>query len=281
MTDEDAALLGLVLDPDALGRHLDTGEQLVVVGMGIRTVGHVTVETLAWLRRADRVVHLVNDGQASRLIEELNPRSESLMGYYREGLQRAHTYEAMVEHTMRLVRAGHVVCFAAYGHPGVFAFPTHEAVRRARSEGYKARMLAAVSAEDCLFADLGVDPSYPGCLSYEATDFLLNDRALEPSSNVVLWQIGVLGNVTYSARRYDLRGLGALLDRLVPVYGDRHTVYVYEAPTRPGHEVEVVAVPLGWLGTAPLDAMSTLYIPPGAPSHPDHALAARLGLVHG
>jgi hypothetical protein len=38
-------------------------------------------------------------------------------------------------------------------------------------------MLPAISAEDCLFADLGVDPADHGCPSYEATDFLVHGAA--------------------------------------------------------------------------------------------------------
>jgi hypothetical protein len=37
-------------------------------------------------------------------------------------------------------------------------------------------MLPGISAEDCLFADLGIDPGIYGCQSYEATDFLANGR---------------------------------------------------------------------------------------------------------
>ena len=34
---------------------------LVVVGTGIRTVRHLTMEALAWMRRADEIIHLVAD----------------------------------------------------------------------------------------------------------------------------------------------------------------------------------------------------------------------------
>ena len=37
-------------------------------------------------------------------------------------------------------------------------------------------MLPAISAEDCLFADVGIDPAMTGCQSYEATDFMINGR---------------------------------------------------------------------------------------------------------
>jgi precorrin-2 methylase len=31
-------------------------ERLVVVGTGIRTVGHMTMESIAWIKKADRVL---------------------------------------------------------------------------------------------------------------------------------------------------------------------------------------------------------------------------------
>jgi len=79
----------------------------------------------------------------------------------------------MIEKTLGYVRDGKRVFMAAYGHPGVFGYPTHESVRRARAEGFKTRMLPGVSAEDCMFGGLNFDPAMAGCLSYEPTDFLV------------------------------------------------------------------------------------------------------------
>ena len=62
------------------------------------------------------------------------------------------------------VRLGKVVVGVFYGHPGIFVAPSHRAISIARAEGYEAKMLPAVSAEDSLYADLGVDPSRCGCV---------------------------------------------------------------------------------------------------------------------
>ena len=70
------------------------------------------------------------------------------------------------------VELGKTVCAVFYGHPGVFARPSHLAIERTRALGHRAEMLPAVSAEDCLFADLGVDPG-DGCQSFEATNFVV------------------------------------------------------------------------------------------------------------
>jgi hypothetical protein len=77
----------------------------------------------------------------------LNPDgAESLQG----GNSRRQSYVEMVEHILTHVRSGYNTCVACYGHPGVFANPTHEAVRRAKDEGFSAKMLPGISAEDCL-----------------------------------------------------------------------------------------------------------------------------------
>jgi Tetrapyrrole (Corrin/Porphyrin) Methylases len=91
------------------------------------------------------------------------------------------------------VRKGENVVGLFYGHPGVFVSPSHRSIDLAREEGYTATMLPGISAEDCLFADLGIDPSIPGCLTYEATDMLIRNKPLVPSSHLIVYQVGCIG----------------------------------------------------------------------------------------
>src|SRR5581483_9927716 len=112
---------------------------------------HLTREARDAIAAADEVLYLVPEPVAAAIIEELRPDARALDGLYELGRERAETYEAMTELLLARVRAGSRVCAAFYGHPGVFVRPGHEAVRRARSEGFAAEMQAAVSTEDCLF----------------------------------------------------------------------------------------------------------------------------------
>jgi uncharacterized protein YabN with tetrapyrrole methylase and pyrophosphatase domain len=254
-------------------------EQLIVIGTGIRTIGQMTLESVAWLKRADIVVYVVSDPIAEEMIKTLRPEgAESLYSCYGENKPRLQSYNEMIEKTLGYVRAGKRVCMAAYGHPGVFAYPTHESVRRARAEGFKARMLPGISAEDCMFADLNFDPAMAGCQSFEATDFLINGRVADNSSNLILWQIGVLGDTTFKSQRYDIKGMPQLLQKLYQSYSPYHDVYVYEAPIFPGVEPVIRKVPLYMLPYAGVSAISTLYIPPGTPPRPDYAAVQALGL---
>src|SRR5581483_10712284 len=144
-------------------------------------------------------------------------------------------YEALVEEILAHVRHGFKVCAAFYGHPGEFVAPSHEAVRRARAEGFRARMLPGVSAEDCLFADLGVDPARFGCQSYEATEFLVHGRSVDPTAALVLWQLGTVGNAAAAESAAPV-GLAVLVDVLLESYPPEHAVVVYEASPYPGFD---------------------------------------------
>jgi hypothetical protein len=219
----------------ATGGHSANGKHrgsLVVVGTGIRTVGHLTMEAVAWIKQAGKVLYVVGDPVAEAMLKELNPGgAESLTVMYAEGKQRIETYNEMVERTLACIRAGMLTCMACYGHPGVFVYPSHESIRRARAEGYSARMLPGISSEDCLFADLGVDPGIGGCQSYEATDFLLNGRVIDPSSSVILWQIGVVGDATFKAAGYDLSAMPLLVERLLAIYPASHPMSCTRPPS--------------------------------------------------
>jgi uncharacterized protein YabN with tetrapyrrole methylase and pyrophosphatase domain len=253
---------------------------LIVVGTGIRTVGHLKMEAVAWIKQADKVLYVVGDPVAELVLKDMNPNgSESMTGMYAEGKQRIDTYNQMVERTLECVRAGMLTCMACYGHPGVFVYPSHESIRRARAEGYSARMLPGISSEDCLFADLGVDPGINGCQSYEATDFLLNGRVIDPTSSVVLWQIGVVGDATFKAMGYDLSAMPLLVERLLKIYPATHPMFLYEAAVFHGCEPVIRKITAAELAYGPLSAGYTLYIPPAYQSSSDPTTYYRMNAM--
>ena len=138
----------------------------------------------------------------------------------------------MVDEILGPVRDGKRVCAVFYGHPGVYVEPSHDAVRRAREEGFEARMLPAVSAEDCLVADLGVDPGESGWQSWEATSFLLHGFRPDPTAGLVLWQVDGIGKLDWDLDP-DPRGLAALADVLVELYPPEHELLFYRASIYP------------------------------------------------
>jgi uncharacterized protein YabN with tetrapyrrole methylase and pyrophosphatase domain len=250
---------------------------LTVVGTGIQLGTHLTPEARMAIKNADVVLSLVAEPVMQAAVERLNPTTRSLHEHYVLGESRAEAYEAMIVEILAHVRRGLDVCAAFYGHPGVFVAPSHEAVRRAREEGFRARMLPGISAEDCLFADLGIDPARFGCQSYEATDFLVHGRRVDTTATLVLWQLGTVGSAAASAEPRP-SGLGVLIDVLLELYPSDHEVVVYEASPYPGFEPTIRRVPLSDLAPEHVTAMSTLYVPPHGPPRRDLTMLDRLGL---
>jgi hypothetical protein len=168
------------------------------------------------------------------------------------------------------------ICVAFYGHPGVFAMPTHAAIRQAREEGFPARMTPGISAEDCLFADREIDPGVAGWQSCDATDFLLHARRFDPTSSLMLWKVGLLGERSAGQGASWRRRMEVLLRRLLQQYGSDHTVALYEAPHFPGQQPVIRWCRVRTLSEQSISLETTLYVPPleqrsidpGQPSRP-------------
>ena len=257
-----------------------SGASLTVVGTGIRAIAQLTLESLAAMRSAEVLLHVIGEQVQEEALLAINPAACTMTQFYGDGLDRSATYEAMVEQVLASLAQGRRTVAAFYGHPGVFTYPSHESVRRARAAGYPARMLPAVSAEDCLFADLGVDPG-DGCQSYEATDFLYLRQHVDPMAHLFLWQVGTLSNWTYESGGYDMSTFPQLVGKLLQIYPATHPVTVYEASFRPEGRARVVRLPLAWLDASQVTPATTLHIPPvpvasGRPGYlwPGHQRAA-------
>lgn len=246
--------------------------ELVVVGTGINLVVQATLEAIDCIKRADKVFHVAM-GPTEEWLRRLNPSAETLRDCYAPGKPRDRSYRQMVERIVSAVRTGAYVCAAFYGHPGVVVDPARGAIRRARREGFPARMLPGISAEDCLFADLGVDPIVSGCQSFEATDFLMYRRRIDPTTALILWQAGLLGEPSLPP---PAGSRSARLERLVTAlrryYDARHPVVLYEAAEFPGCIPSIKRISLGRLPKVGVRPMVTLYVPPKPQRRPDPAI---------
>jgi uncharacterized protein YabN with tetrapyrrole methylase and pyrophosphatase domain len=251
------------------------------LGIGIRAPSQTTPEASARIKRAEKVFSIVADPLAEYWISALNQNTESLGALYSVGKDRRDTYREMVERIVDAVRAGLRVCAVAYGHPGVAAYPLHESVRRLRAEGFDAEMLPGISAEDCLFADLGIDPVDGGCRSYEATDFLVHRRGVDTAGNLILWQVGAIAETGYKLERgaWNPHGIVVLTEVLLETYPPEHEVIVYEAAQLPVCEARIQGVALASLPEAHITPMSTLFVPPLSKPAVDQTMLRRLGIA--
>jgi uncharacterized protein YabN with tetrapyrrole methylase and pyrophosphatase domain len=251
--------------------HLQRGS-LIVVGTGIRAVGQITLEADGAIREADKVYYVVADPLTANRIRELNGNAEDLYRLYGDNKPRIKTYNEMTDQVVATVRSGLKVCFAFYGHPGIFVNSSHRAISILRSEGYSAEMLPGISSIDCLIADLGIDPSRSGLQMFDATDVLLRNRKLDTTCGVVLWQIGCVGDGGFRFQGYDCRHFPRLVEYLKNFYGPDHNMVLYVAAQYSIVSASIEVIALQELDKAKVTGISTLFIPPKDNNVTDHTL---------
>src|SRR5262245_59496260 len=253
--------------------------RLVCVGLGMMLGAHIGPRARSHIEQADVVFAAVSDPIVELWLQQMHPDVRSLQPHYAEGKPRHQTYRDMVESMLVEVRAGRTVCGAFYGHPGVFAKAPHDAIAQARNEGFDAHMEPGVSAEDCLYADLGIDPGRVGCAHYEASQLMFYRRRLDPSAYLVLWQVGVAGDRTYRRFAIGPQYRQLLVERLLEDYPAEHEVTVYEAATLPIMSPRMQRVRLCDLATVELHMHSTLVVPPSTALLRDEAMLARIAAL--
>ena len=257
--------------------------KLVCVGTGLRMEGQLTPIARSYIETADVVVAAVPNRFARKFLQGIAKEYVCLLDYYRDcdidGKNRHDTYQRMSETIVAAVRSGKTVCAAFYGHPGIFACIAHMAIAAARAEGYSAEMLPGISAEDCLVADLGIDPGRTGMQSMEATQFMIFERKLDPTALLILWQPYIAGDLTH--KRFDTTAarLQVLVNKLARDYPLDHPVILYEAATNPLETTRMDTILLRDLPTAVLNGITTLVIPAAYTLKRDEAIIAQLNAL--
>jgi precorrin-6B methylase 1 len=257
--------------------------KLICVGTGLRMAGQLTPIAQSYIETADVVIAAVPNIFARKWLQDISKEYICLLGHYRacdeEGKNRRDTYRRMADTILAEVRAGKTVCAAFYGHPGIFACIAHIAIADARAEGFHAEMLPGISAEDCLVADLGIDPGRTGMQSMETTQFMIYERKIDPTSLLILWQPGLAGEL--SLKRFDTTPakLQVLVDKLARDYPLDHPVILYEAATHPLEQTRMDTILLCDLPQATLQQITTLVIPAAFPLKLDQAIIDELNVL--
>jgi tetrapyrrole methylase family protein/MazG family protein len=187
---------------------------LVVAGSGIKFMSHLSTETIAYIKQSDKVIYSLNEPAIEAWIKKNNSNVQSLNFLENDNNLRIVNYQTITNYIIEEVKKKQHVCVVFYGHPTVFAKSALDAVVQLEKENYDAKILPAISSEDCLFADLRIDPGSDGCQSYEATDFLIRRKKIDPTSHLILWQIGLIGAFKDYKKHENKIGLRLLVDYL-------------------------------------------------------------------
>ncbi|REL26343.1 hypothetical protein DXX93_06965 [Thalassotalea euphylliae] len=249
---------------------------LVCVGVGITLGAHISPISRSHIEQADKVYMLMSDGFVESWVASMNDNCESLQPYYDEGKSRHSTYQEMTDELVSAAQSGLKVVAAFYGHPGVFACVSHKAIAKLIELDIPAKMEAGISAEDCLYADLAIDPGKSGCIHYEASQFMLYKRAIDTAAHLILWQVGVAGDVSLSKYSTGEDYTQILVELLLTYYPADHEVILYEARTLPTSKMRIEKIDLNSLTSARLSMQTTLVIPPCTKLMPNNELREKL-----
>lgn len=208
--------------------------RLVILGTGITAIAHMTLETVGYIRDADVIFYHANSGVTAAYLQDLNNNVVDLYAYYGEGKLRDITYVQMAELMLREVRKGRSVAGVFHGHPGYFVKAGRRALAIAQMEGHETRLLPGISATDCLFADLRIDPGYVGVEIVKASHVLRQNHVLNTDHHLVLVQVGSVGDNTFSFTGFKHTKLDRLFERLIADYGEDHESVYYVASIFPG-----------------------------------------------
>ena len=249
---------------------------LACVGMGMTLGSHLTPLARDHIEQADVVFAALSDHVVELWLQRMNPDVRSLQPYYAEGKSRLKTYKEWVDLIMAEVRAGKRVCAVFYGHPGIFAWSTHKAIEVARAEGFQAYMEPGISAEDCLYADLGIDPGRYGCQHFEASQLLFYEHRINPAGYLVLWQASVVGDWSLARLETGPAYRQLLVDRLSQDYPLDHEVVIYHGATLPIEQPTIRRITLRDLPNTTLAPQETLVLTPAISLQPNLPMRERL-----
>jgi uncharacterized protein YabN with tetrapyrrole methylase and pyrophosphatase domain len=264
----------------AVAANVEQSGSIACVGLGMTLGSHLTPLARSHIEQADVVFAALSDAIVEQWLEQMHPDVRSLQPYYGKGdKSRAITYREWVEVMMAEVRADKKVCAVFYGHPGVFAWSPHEVITVARAEGFFAHMEPGISAEDCLYADLGIDPGRYGCQHYEASQLLFFETHLNPYAYLVLWQVGLVGDRSMKRFATGPEYRQVLVDVLSEDYPLDHEVTIYRGATLPIEQPRIRHVPLRDLPSTAISAEETVVLPPASSLRANRVVRERLAAL--
>lgn len=236
---------------------------LIIAGLGIKFLSHLTKETEKIIQESDKVLYLANDILFPEWIGITNKNSESLDDLYFAKCNRSDSYHLITQKILAELEHYKNVCFIIYGNPNLLVQVTSLVTSAAENNGCEVYTLPAISSLDCLLADLNINPGAGGMQLFEATELLVYRKIIDVTSHVVIFQPAAIGQVGHT-RNQKLREktLELLSNYLCEFYDGNHQVIIYEASQYPNKKPKVINVLLKNISKAKISSKSTIYISP-------------------
>ncbi len=237
---------------------------IAIVGLGITGVHQVTREAEETIRRCN-VTLLADSGLGvGEYVRTLCLEVTDFADRLESGGHRVDFYRGIASEVVAAALEAAPVCFATYGHPKMYSYPTVLVQRAAAILDLRVSILPGISFLDALLADLGLDPGFDGLQLYEATDLLVRRRPLQTDVGCVIAQAPVTAEAGTREAVHNLPNIALLRDHLLQFYpSDHEVVFVVSSPhplLRPLRRTAPLSDLPAAVASGPQSG--TLYIPP-------------------
>jgi len=212
---------------------------LALVGTGIKTVSHLTEEAKGYICNCDKVLYLVNEPLLEIYIKKLAKLSETLETVYFKSELREKVYNNIAKKIHKELEKFDSICVVIYGHPCFFSTPGLLALSYLENS-IKTVVCPAISAQDCLYADLRFDPASGGMQTFDATEYLLYDKLIDTSSHIVIYQISMVGNLCLPTSKVNMEAIIFIKKKLLNIYGKGKKAFIYESALYPRNNPTII-----------------------------------------
>lgn len=253
--------------------------RICVVGAGIRGISQLTLEGLAALRQAPRVLAL---GVDSAALASVGLESyEDLQPLYREGARDEDNYRSILERIYAAARQQGEVAVLVAGHPRVGVTLLQWMERDRRTRRFALEVIEGISSFDTMINDLRRDPLERGSVLLDVNRLLLFQLVMEPGIDHYLYHVCSVGTPrTFMSAPATQNALHLLKEHLLRFFPPEHPVELLSSAKEPAGAPQRLAGTVGAL-EALLPAItfaSSLFIPAMQPGRLNRRFLKLLGL---
>jgi uncharacterized protein YabN with tetrapyrrole methylase and pyrophosphatase domain len=237
---------------------------IAIVGLGVAGPFQLTREATEIISRCKRTFVADPSESIAEYLRTLCPEVTNLMPVYKPGAHVKIIYRQIASLVVAAAKETSPVCFATYGHPKIYCYPTLLIQRAARVLNLKTHLIPGISLLDTLFAELDVDPGFDGLQVYDATDLVIRRRPIQTDVSCVILQAASVMDPYQRARMDNLSNLALLQNYLLEFYPANHKAAVVLSKSHALVESIKQKIPIGRLSVAlrRVSRLAAVYIPP-------------------
>lgn len=192
---------------------------IYIVGTGVKTIAHITLETEKLLHNADFAVYLDETGEIEHYLRTINLKGNNIIGLYKDGAIRSDIYDQIVNNIIDVAESNRRVVYLAPGNPIFLNSVVERLLNLCEQQNKNVFLLSGVSSVDTVLTDLRMPVQRTGIQCYDSTFLLENKPFIDTKVPLLIFQPGVVNNREIKLRTPpDITDIVRLKDELISRY---------------------------------------------------------------